>query len=127
MSLTSNYLIVGCLNTVFGYAVGVLTYKFLAGCSSVWIIGLVSNVITITFSFVMYKLFVFKTSGQWLLEYIKAYLVYGAMALLSIFLLWFYVASLKISIWIAQALIIATTVVASYFGHSKITFSRKKQ
>lgn len=119
------YLIVGGVNTAFGYLVGVGIYKLLVGFYSIWIIGLISNLLAIAFSFVTYKLFVFKTKGQWVTECIKAYLIYGLMALIGIVFLWFYVDSLGFSIWMAQGLVILSTVILSYIGHSRVTFRRK--
>lgn len=120
------YLIVGGVNTIFGYLVGVYTYKYCIDLFNIWIVGLLSNVLAITFSFLMYKCFVFKTKGRWLSEYLKAYLVYGLMAGVGIVMLWFYVGVLNVSIYLAQALVILTTVVLSYIGHARFTFNRKK-
>lgn len=116
------YLIVGGANTVFGYVVGVGLYELLTPLFSIWVIGAISNICAITFSFVSYKLFVFRTKGQWLCEYLKAYLVYGVMALVGVVLLWLYVDIFVFSIWLAQALVIISTVILSYIGHARITF-----
>ncbi len=120
------YLAVGGANTAFGYAIGILAYKLLAPQFSVWTIGCVGNVLAITFSFATYKVFVFKTKGQWISEYFKAYLVYGSMALVGIVLLWLYVDVLYMTIWLAQGLVIVSTVFLSYVGHSRFTFGRKE-
>lgn len=119
------YLVVGGANTVFGYAAGVSLYELLTPLCSIWVIGIVSNIFAITFSFVTYKLLVFRTKGQWLAEYLKAYLVYGTMALVGVVLLWLYVDILGLSIWLAQGLVIMSTVILSYMGHARITFRRK--
>jgi putative flippase GtrA len=120
------YLTVGGANTVFGYLIGILAYKLLSPGFSIWTIGFVGNLFAITFSFVTYKLFVFKTQGQWIEEYFKAYLVYGSMALVGIVLLWLYVDMLNMTIWLAQGLVIVSTVILSYVGHSRFTFRRKE-
>lgn len=120
------YLAIGSANAAFGYAIVILAYKLLSPGFSIWTIGIVGNIVAITFSFVTYKLFVFKTQGHWIEEYFKAYLVYGSMALVGIVLLWLYVDLLNITIWLAQALVIVSTVVLSYVGHSRITFRRKE-
>lgn len=120
------YLAVGGANTVFGYLIGILTYKLLYPGFSIWTIGFVGNLFAITFSFVTYKVFVFKTHGQWISEYFKAYLVYGSMALVGIVLLWLYVDVLDMTIWLAQGLVIVSTVILSYVGHSRFTFRRKE-
>ncbi len=87
-------------------------------------IGVISNILAISFSFVTYKLFVFQTQGRWLTEYLKSYIVYGSSALLGIGLLWLLVGQLMVSIWIAQGIIIIITIIVSYLGHSRFTFRR---
>lgn len=121
------YLLAGGWNTVFGYAVGVGLYTVLSDRLHVTIIAAVANILAITMSFLTYKLFVFKTKGNWLLEYSRSYLVYGSMALLSIVLLWGLVDYLGINIWYAQALVILLTVGVSYLGHKFFTFRSNGQ
>lgn len=117
------YLYVGTWNTIFGYVTGVLTYKLINDISNVIIVGIVSNIISISMSFLTYKIFVFRTSGNWLREYLKCYLVYGIMALLSIFMLWIFLDLLQINIWLSQGLIILATTAISYTSHKKFTFN----
>lgn len=121
------YLLAGGWNTAFGYAVGVGLYTVLSDRLHVTIIAAVANILAITMSFLTYKLFVFKTKGNWLLEYSRSYLVYGSMALLSIVLLWGLVDYLGINIWYAQALVILLTVGVSYLGHKFFTFRSNGQ
>ena len=118
------YLVVGGFNTAIGYGIGVGSYLLLASHLPILLIGVIGNVIAISISFVTYKIFVFKTQGQWLTEYAKAFVVYGAMALLGIALLWLLVGHLQLSIWIAQGIIIGATVVISYLSHARFTFHR---
>lgn len=116
------YLLAGGWNTVFGYGVGVGLYTVLSSQLHVAVIAAIANIFAITMSFLTYKLFVFKTTGNWMLEYGRSYLVYGSMALLSIVLLWALVDYVGIDIWYAQALVIILTVGISYLGHKFFTF-----
>lgn len=109
---------------MFGYSVGVALYDMLSPYLHVLAIGVIANIVAISMSFVTYKLLVFKTVGHWLREYLRSYVVYGGMALLGTLLLWLFVDGLKISIWIAQGLIIGSTVIFSYIGHARFTFGR---
>lgn len=119
------YLLVGGLNTLIGYTIGVGIYKaFDNNLGIVWV-GLISNILSITVSFLSYKILVFRTKGMWLAEYMKSYIVYGGIALIGIFFLWFFVDEMKMSIWLAQALVIGLTVIFSYLGHSRFTFRRQ--
>jgi putative flippase GtrA len=120
------YLIVGGCNTLVGYSIGVGLYEAFGGNVSIVWIGVTSNILSITFSFLSYKILVFRTKGKWLSEYIKAFLVYGGIALLGVSSLWFFVDKMKISIWYSQALVMGVTVIISYIGHSRFTFRRRE-
>lgn len=119
------YLLVGCVNTIIGYSIGIVLYKALGSNLGIIWVGILSNMISITVSFLTYKIFVFRTKGMWVLEYAKSYLIYSGIAVISIFFLWLFVEKMNISIWLSQALVIGVTVIISYLGHSRFTFSRK--
>jgi putative flippase GtrA len=120
----ARYLLVGGVNTLAGYCIGVGFYKLLGGKYNIFWIGIFSNIFSITFSFLAYKIFVFRTRGMWINEYIKSFILYGGVALISIFFLWLFVEKMRITIWIAQAIVIFVTVIISYIGNSRFTFSR---
>lgn len=70
------YLLVGAWNTCFG--VGVYTLLLLYfGQKHYLLLGVVSNVLSITNAFLGHKLFVFRTRGNWLMEYLRCYVVYS--------------------------------------------------
>jgi len=118
------YLLAGGWNTIFGYATSVGLYALLADKLHITVIAAIANIFAITMSFLTYKLFVFKTSGNWLLEYGRSYIVYGGMAVFGIILIWIFVDVLKWQIWYAQALVILITVGVSYLGHKFFTFKK---
>lgn len=118
------YLLVGGWNTLFGYGFGVSLYTVLSPYLHIIGIGLISSVCAITMSFLTYKLFVFQTKGQLLIEYLRSYVVYGGTAVIGTLLLWIMVDGFGIRIWIAQGIGIMISVFISYVGHKRITFSR---
>ncbi len=118
------YLLSGGWNTVFGYGVSVGLYVILVDKLHITVIAAIANILSITMSFLTYKLFVFKTSGKWLLEYGRSYIVYGGMAVFGIILIWVFVDILKWQIWYAQALVILINVAVSYLGHKFFTFKK---
>jgi len=120
------YLLVGGLNTLVGYSIGIAIYKAFSDSLGILWIGIISNALSITVSFLTYKTLVFRTKGMWLIEYAKAYLVYGGISIVGIFLLWFFVDEMKISIWLAQAMVIGVGIIFSYMGHSRFTFRRRE-
>jgi putative flippase GtrA len=116
------YLLVGGMNTVVGYGLGVGLYLLLSPAFHILLIGLVANVLAISFSFTTHKLLVFRTQDHWLSEYLRSYLVYGGMGLMGTLLLWALVDGIHLPIWIAQGVAIGLTVVFSYLGHARFTF-----
>ena len=121
-SRPARYLVVGGVNTAIGYVLGVGLYLALSHRLHILAIGAIANVLAISFSFTTNKLFVFRTRGHWLPEYLRSYVVYGGMALLGTLLIWVLVDGLHVGIWVAQGLTMAITVVISYLGHSRYTF-----
>ena len=123
----ARYLLVGGWNTLFGYGVTVLLYQELHLLLSTLVIATLSNGITITMSFLTYRYLVFKSKGHFLREYLKSFVVYGLSGVMSIASLWYLVDHVGLNIWSAQALAMILTVAASYFGHSRFTFRKKRQ
>jgi putative flippase GtrA len=147
------YLLVGLWNTAFGY----LTYAVLT-----WVLSrhvafgymyaaVLSNFIAISVAFLGYKWFVFKTHGNYLREWLRCFVVYGAAALPGLLLLPLVVNAL-INIfhvpsggksgaaahfqfsaqylhstfltapYIGGAILTAGTVIFSFFGHRHFSF-----
>ena len=125
MSINSkiSYLLTGLWNTVFGYTLSLVLYNSLHSFIHILAISLITNVICISMSFVTYKIFVFKTKDNWLLEYIRCYIIYGLISLVSAVIIWISVGFLKSPFWIAQALLIPIMILFSYIGHKKFTFN----
>ena len=124
LNTKSRFIIIGGLNTIIGYFVVAFTYTLLSSKVGIITIGIISNIIAITIAFTLHKIFVFKTKGNWLKEYLRSYITYASIGILGIFLLWLFVEKLNLSIWISQGIIILITVVISFFGHKKITFKK---
>lgn len=118
------YLVAGGVNTVFGYGVSVLLYSLLHQRLHIVLIGIIINIVTITFSFLTYKLFVFKTKEGWLREYLRCYVIYGTSLVVGICLLWLLVDFFTIRFWIAQGMLLCGTVCISYLGHSRYSFKQ---
>ena len=110
---------------MFGYCVGVILYYTLSKRLHVVEIAIMGNILAITMSFLTYKLFVFRTKGNWMQEYFRSYIVYGGIALGGIALLWAMVDGLKIPFWLAQGLVIILSVCISYISHSRFTFKSR--
>lgn len=125
------YVLVGGFNTVVGYCAfagfnylltGRVPYPYMFA-------NVCSSVLAITIAFFGYKLFVFRTQGNYLREYLRTYVVYGSSTVLSLLLLPLLVFLVGRAIknqvlvpYVAQAIVVPLVVVSSYFGHKKFSF-----
>ncbi len=126
------YVVVGACNTLFGY----LAYVTLTAiCSRItsfypYVFGaLLSNLFNITASFLAYKWFVFKTKGNYLREWLRAMAVYTTSITVTTISLPLLVGLLRRTTaypraapYLAGAIICATSVTFSFFGHRHFSF-----
>ena len=119
------YLIVGGWNTVFGYCVFAFLYFMLSTRIHYIIIAIISSIIAITMAYAGYKLFVFKTKGNYLSEYLKFYVVYGFSMILGLVLLPIFVEVLKLNVYLAQAVATLTCTFVSFIGHRNFSFKKR--
>ena len=120
------FLVAGGFNTLFGYFCGIALFYLLRAHVGVFLIGVVSNIIAISMSFVVYKLFVFRTRGRWLYEYCRSYVVYGTSALISVGLFWLTVGQMHLPVWLAQGITIVVVALIGWFGNAKFTFRHRQ-
>lgn len=117
-----NYLLVGGWNTVFGYLAFVSLYYLFNRWVHYLILVVAAHVISITNAYVGYKIFVFKTKGNYLKEYLRFYVVYGLALMLNLVLLPLVVEIFRISPVIGQAIVMGMAVVFNYLGHKHFSF-----
>jgi putative flippase GtrA len=116
------YLLAGVWNTIFGYAVGGFGYLlFNQHLHTIWI-GIFANIIAISMSFITYKVFVFRTTGNWIAEYLKMYLVYGVNAIIGSILIWILVDIFNINIWLSLGVVWVLVFLTSFFLNRSFTF-----
>ena len=116
------YLLVGSWNTIFGYFVFLALYYPLVAKIHYIIIFVMANIISITNAYIGYKIFVFKTRGNYWREYLRFYVVYGGAMALNLALLPICVELFHLSPPLAQAGLIFINVIFSYYGHKKFSF-----
>ena len=136
------YLIAGACNTLFGLcnALAMTRLFVVLEPSQPKLMGsaamLCASFLSIAFSFLTYKWFVFKTRGNYVREYLKSLLVY----LPSIAINTLAVAPLSValnfvnapienltkiaggSVYLATVLLVGTTLILSFFGHKHFSF-----
>jgi putative flippase GtrA len=129
------YILVGGFNTLFGYGVfAFLTWLFRGlGSYNYMYAAVLGSVITISVAFLGYKWFVFRTRGNYLIEWIRCFGVYGSSALISLAGLPILVPILRHILrkpeeapYLAGAILMMVTVVFSFFGHKNFSFRRKQ-
>jgi len=121
------YLLVGGWNTVFGYAIFIALYYLTTLLSLHYLIALtLSQIISITVAYIANKLFVFKTKGNIIREYLRFCTFYSLSFLVNIILLPLFVEIFQFNLIITQGAITVGIIVMSFFWHNNITFSIEK-
>lgn len=141
------YLIVGAVNTALGTVTYVLALWLLNHFAPTQFHGfrvtqprlaIVANILStplnITVSYFNYKLFVFRTRGNYLREWLKAFGVYGVSNLVGLVALGLVTRGIEIALhgyapfgkgtpgYLAGIAMTSVTTVISYIGHKKVTF-----
>lgn len=127
------YVTVGGFNTVFGYSIfALLNWLFKRlGSYSYMYAWVLANFIAISAAFLAYKWFVFRTSGNYLVEYLRCFGVYSTALLINAAALPILVSILRhvlhnrdLAPYVGVAILTILTVVISFVGHKKISFRR---
>jgi putative flippase GtrA len=125
------YLLVGAWNTLFGYGTfAALVFILDPVLAHGYVLAnVLSGLVNITVAFLGYKWFVFRTKGNYLREWARAFAVYstgiavGTICLPALVQALRYGAGLGRSApYIAGALITGAGVILSFFGHKRFTF-----
>lgn len=129
------YLFVGAGNALFGYgSFATLTALLTPHIPYAYILAAAfANVLNITFSYLTYKWFVFKTKGNYLREWIRCVAVYSGVGLLGVAVLPVLVFLIRrlspfyaSAPYLAGAILAALAVVVSFTGHRNFTFRPAK-
>lgn len=118
----ARYLFVGGWNTAFGMLSYAILYHLLGGRVHYLVLLIPSNILAVTNAFFCYRIIVFRSKGNILLEYLRCYLVYGGMMLVGAALMWLLVGKLKLPPPLANCVSIAATTVVSFFAHRNFSF-----
>jgi putative flippase GtrA len=129
------YLLVGGFNSAFGYGLfALLNWSFTGlGSYSYMYASLLASLISITVAFLGYKWFVFRTRGNYLIEWIRCVGIYGSSVVVGLVGLPILVPILRSHLqhpdrasYLAAAIMTPITILFSFFGHKKISFRRKQ-
>lgn len=129
------YLAVGFGNTLFSYgSYAALTALLTPHIPYAYILAAVlANVLSITFSYLTYKWFVFKTKGNYIREWMRCIAVYSGVGLFGIAVLPVLVFLIRqisplyaSAPYLAGAILAGLAVVVSFAGHKNFTFGPAK-
>ena len=121
------FLTAGGINTGFSYALSCLLYYTFHEYAHITIIVSASSLLSILFSFLTYRWFVFQSKGNFFKELLRCYIVYAWTLAILVCGMWILVDFFNILFWLAQLLLLVFIVIFSYFGHSRFTFASKSQ
>jgi putative flippase GtrA len=126
------YLAVGSLNSAFGYGSYAGLTALLTPCIPFGYIvaSILANFLGITFSFLNYKRFVFKTKGNYLREWLRCIVVYGSIGLIGtaalgpiVYILRLFAHAEISAPYVAGAIVTVVTVTVSFLGHKNFSFA----
>ncbi|MBI5245435.1 MAG: GtrA family protein [Elusimicrobia bacterium] len=117
------FLVVGGWNTVFGYGLFAGLYFATSRLGLHYMVAaVISNLIAVANAYLCYKLFVFKTKGNYLREYLRFNLSYAGLFAFNLAALPLLVNLARLSPLIAQAALLVVTVAVSYVMHNYFSF-----
>ena len=116
------FVVVGGINTLSGYLVTSTLYFLLARLIGLYGVIALATVINITISYLNHKRLTFKTSGNYLAEYLRFYLIAGISIVLAFLLLPVFIKDLQWNAYLSIGLVAIINVVIGYFGHSRFSF-----
>ncbi len=128
------YIVVGGFNTVFGYGLfALLNWSFRGlGSYNYMYAALLANLIAISVAFLGYKWFVFRSYGNYLIEWLRCLGVYSSSLLIGLAGLPILVPILRgrlhrpaLAPYIAAAILTLITVLFSFLGHRNISFRQR--
>ena len=118
------YLIVGAWNTFFGMAIYAMLYYWLGRHVHYLVVLLPANLLAIANAFLGYKLFVFRTRGNALREYLRCHVVYGGMTLMNGILLFLAVECVRLPPVFANSISVVLITLVSFLAHRHFSFRR---
>tara|TARA_B100001741_G_scaffold304828_1_gene296335 strand:- start:885 stop:1307 length:423 start_codon:yes stop_codon:yes gene_type:complete len=119
------FLFAGIVNSIAGYSIGILSFKLFYTLYGIVFVGLVSNIVSILFSYFNYKFFIFKTPfNQFIKEVSKSFLLYGIIFVINIFILYICIEIFKLNIYISQFIVIFFSILLSILGQFLFVFKK---
>ena len=119
------YIAVGLINTVIGYAIGVVCLFLLLDWLPTPVVGLIATMLAVVSNFILYKSLVFKTKASWRGELTKFVQVYGFATAIGVAVLTVCIDVANLPIMIAQGVSMFFSTSISAIGNFFFTFKSR--
>ena len=126
------YLVVGLVNTIFGYGTYAgLTALFTPHIPYAYMLAsVIAGLLNVSFAFVNYKFFIFKTKGNALREWSRCIVLYSGSGLVftvllapTVLAIRFLTPADKSAPYVGGGILMAANVIAGFLGHKTFSFA----
>jgi putative flippase GtrA len=119
------FLLVGGINVVQGIGWFAVLHALLGDALPYPLVLVLVYVVSIPIGFVLYRIFVFQVTGQWLTDFARFILIQAGAFAINLSALPFFHEILGLPLLASQALSIAVILLFSYAGHLYVSFRRR--
>lgn len=118
------YVLVGGINTVIGYCIGVSLLYLLSDVLFTPVIGILSTIIAVISNYILFKKIVFKSAENWKSEIIRFFKVYAGAVCAGLIVLTIALDYMKFSVFLSQGLSMVVATSISAIGNFFFTFRK---
>lgn len=119
-------MIVGVVNSIFGFCVFAGLQLTIGGRVHYLVILLMSHVVSVLEAYVLARWLVFRVSGRWWRDLARFWSVYLVALVVNLVALPFLVEIVHVSVLPAQGIVMLATALGTYLAHRAFTFGRAR-
>jgi putative flippase GtrA len=116
------FLATGAINTALGYTIFALYFFILTSWLHYLIIAALSHATAVSIAFMLHRRLVFRSTTSWGPAFIRYNISLSGIFLWNIIGLYLLVSAWEIYPLFAQAIVLLTSVITSYFAHRHFSF-----
>ncbi len=121
-SQTKNFAVVGVANTGFGYLLGVVLFTVLEDHLDAFLVSYLSSFLSIGFSILMHRRYVFKSTNPVVVDLKRGYLAYSLIIVLTAICFKAMIDFLDMNVFVVQSIVLALSWVLSFNLLKKYAF-----
>lgn len=125
-SSKSRFIVVGLWNTAFGYLAFVALYFALSAHIHYLVIAVIAHATAVTQAFILHRRFVFQSRGDWKAQFVRYNIGVTGIFLMGLACLSILVGQFRFSPLLAQAVVMAISVVVSFLVHRDYSFRKSE-